>query len=254
MSKRAYNKIKRLFGKAVYGYEMLKDGDKIIVAISGGEDSLVLAYFLSEWRKKMRVSYELIGVHLDMGFSEEESYYEGVNWLKSFCESLEMEFYYEKTDCGKQAIEVHETRVTSPCFVCSWHRRKHLFKLAERSGANKIAFGHHQDDMVVTFFINLFYHGELSTILPVQEMFKGKLHLIRPLIFVEKDVISSFAKGMNWKILKNPCPFASQTKRKFVENFVKTHVYSLGYKVKKSVVNAIFNPKVEYLPTKPKFQ
>ncbi len=248
-----YNKLKRFIGRAVFGYDMLKEGDYIIAALSGGEDSLVLAYFLSEWRQKMRINYKILGVHLDMNFPrDEERYQKGVEWLKDFCESLEIEFYYERTNCGKQALEVYEKNITSPCFVCSWHRRKYLFKLAEKTGANKIAFGHHQDDMLVTFFINMFYHGELSTILPVQEMFKGKLYLIRPLIFVEKDLISRFVKRQQWQILENPCPFSQQTKRKFIENFLREHIYPLGNKVKKSIINAIFNPKLEYLPSKPK--
>ena len=248
-----YNKLKRFIGRAVFGYDMLKEGDYIIAALSGGEDSLVLAYFLSEWRKKMRINYKILGVHLDMNFPrDEERYQKGVEWLKDFCESLEIEFYYERTNCGKQALEVYEKNITSPCFVCSWHRRKYLFKLAEKTGANKIAFGHHQDDMLITFFINMFYHGELSTILPVQEMFKGKLYLIRPLIFVEKDLISRFVKRQQWQILENPCPFSQQTKRKFIENFLREHIYPLGNKVKKSIINAIFNPKLEYLPSKPK--
>jgi len=251
---RSYNKLKRLIGRAVYGYEMLKEGDVILVAVSGGEDSLALAYFLSEWKKKMRISYTLIAVHLDMGFTESEEYLKGVDWLKRFCEDLEMEFVYVKTDCGAQAREVYEKRITSPCFVCSWHRRKHLFKLAQEKGANKIAFGHHQDDMVVTFFINMFYHGELSTILPVQEMFKGKVYLIRPLIFVEKPLIKRFVKQMGWNVLENACPFSEGTKRKQMEEFVKKHIFSMGEKVKKSVVKAIFNPRLDYLPTPPKKQ
>ncbi|QER42207.1 tRNA 2-thiocytidine biosynthesis protein TtcA [Thermodesulfobacterium sp. TA1] len=247
-----YNKIKRLVGKAIFGYQMLSAEDFIIVAMSGGEDSLALAYFLSEWRKKLRVNYRLIGVHLDMGFPcDQEVYEKGVERLRNFCQSLNMEFYVEKTDCGKQALEVAEKKTTAPCFVCSWHRRKHLFKLAEAWQANKIAFGHHKDDLLVTFFINLFYHGELSTILPVQEMFKGNLYLIRPLVFVEKDMISRFVKSQGWEVLKNPCPFSEQTKRKFIENWLKENVYLLDPRIKKSIFNAMFNPKFEYLPKKP---
>jgi tRNA 2-thiocytidine biosynthesis protein TtcA len=251
---RIYNKIKRLFGKAVFKYEMLNDKDFILIALSGGEDSLVLAYFLHEWRRKMNFKYRLLGVHLDMGFAEtpekKEKYREGVKWLEEFCRSLDIEFYFEETNCAKQAKEAEKSGNTSPCFVCSWHRRKHLFKLAEKTGANKIAFGHHLDDVIVTFFINMFYSGELSTIVPVQEMFKGKLYLIRPLFLIEKDLISKFVKKNNWKVLENPCPFSKETKRKVMENFLKEKIYPLGPKVKKCIVSAIFNPRPEYLPKK----
>lgn len=246
-----YHKLKRYIGKAIFGYEMLKPEDTIIVALSGGEDSLVLLYFLSEWRNKLKANYRLIGVHLDMNFpKDEEKYEKGILWLKDFCYSLEVEFLFEKTDCGRQALEAYEQKNTSPCFVCSWHRRKRLFKLSEKLQANKIAFGHHLDDVITTFFINMFYNGELSTLLPVQEMFKGRLILIRPLILVEKDLISRFVKNKGWQVLENPCPFKKATKRNFVEIFLKENVFPLGPKIKKNIAHAMFNPKWEYLPKK----
>jgi len=246
-----YNKLKRLIGRALFRYKMLKEGDSIILALSGGEDSLVLAYFLNDWRKKMRIDCKLLGVHLDMGFpKDEEEYKKKVKWLEEFCKLLEIDFYFDKTDCGIQAMEVYKKNITAPCFVCSWHRRKHLFKLVQKEGANKLAFGHHLDDAIVTFFMNMFYHGELSTILPVQEMFKGKLYIIRPLILVEKNLISRFVKKNNWKIFKNPCPFTEKTKRKFLEKFLETQVYPLDSKIKRNIATAIFNPKIEYLPKK----
>ena len=246
-----HHKLKRLIGRALFRYEMLKDGDYIIIALSGGEDSLVLAYFLKDWQKKMRIDCNFLAVHLDMGFPKDENkYQEGVEELEKFCKSLEIDFYFSKTDCGIQAMEVFEKDISAPCFVCSWHRRKYLFKLAQEKGANKLAFGHHLDDAIITFFMNMFYHGELSTILPLQEMFKGKLYIIRPLILVEKDLISRFVKKMEWKVLENPCPFSKETKRKEIENLLNTCIYPSNPKIKRNIATAIFNPKIEYLPRK----
>lgn len=246
-----YRKLNRLIGRALFRYNMVSHGDSIILALSGGEDSLTLTYFLSDWRKKMGIECKILAVHLDMGFPEkEENLEEKIKKLENFCKSLEIDFYFEKTDCGAQAIEVYEKGITNPCFVCSWHRRKRLFKLAEDGGFNKLAFAHHLDDAIVTFFMNMFYHGELSTILPVQEMFKGKLYIIRPLILVEKNLISRFVKKNGWEIIKNPCPFAEKTKRKLIENFLETKLYSLDPKIKKNIATAIFNPKFEYLPVR----
>lgn len=243
--------IKRLIGRAIFKYQMLAPDDTILIALSGGEDSLVLTYFLNEWKNKIRSDYKLIGVHLNMGFLDDDlAYEEGLGFLKTFCETLGIPFYYEKTDCGKRAIEAFEKDTSNPCFVCSWYRRKHLFQIAEKFQANKIAFGHHKDDVIVTFFLNMFYNGELSTILPVQEMFKGKLYLIRPLFFVEKHLVTRFVKAKGWNILENPCPFKDKTKRKFIETFLKTYVYSLDLRIKRNIFSAIFNPKLEYLPKK----
>jgi len=87
---------------------------------------------------------------------------------------------------------------------------------------------------------------------PVQEMFKGRLHIIRPLFLTEKRLIRSLVKKMQWRVVKNPCPFAENTKRKFVEKFVEEKIYPLGYKVRKSIITALFNVKPQYLPPKPK--
>ena len=248
-----YNKVKRLVGKAIYNYEMLEENDNILVGVSGGEDSLVLLYFLAEWRKKIKKNYNLIAVYLDMGFSDSEVYKKEIEHLKSFVKQFSIEFIVKETDCAKRAFESVKTGKKNPCFICSWYRRKYLFKLAEELKANKLALGHHLDDAIVTFFLNLFYHGEISTIKPVQEMFKGKLYIIRPLFLLEKKLIKKFVKKMEWKVLENPCPFKEKTKRKFVENFLNQYIFTIDPKIKKSITKAIFNVKLEYLPNKMPF-
>ncbi len=244
-----FHKLKRLIGKALHRYQMLEPNDRILVALSGGADSLVLTYFLAHWRRKVKFSYELSAVHLDMGFPRDRTYEEGLERLEEFCRDLDVEFSVIKTDCGLQAMEAADEGKVSPCFVCSWHRRKHLFRLAGEKGFNKIAFGHHRDDLVVTFFLNMCFHGELSTIVPVQEMFKGKLYLIRPLIFVEKSAIKRFVEENAFPVVENPCPFSGETKRVFLEKWLEEHLYSINPKVRGSVFRAIFNCRKEYLPS-----
>lgn len=231
----------------------MEEGNRVLIALSGGEDSLVLLHFLSEWRYYYNQKLDLYAIHLDLGFPKEESLYqEGVEYLKSFTLERGIEFLFEKIDIGPMVLEASDSGKASPCFICSWHRRKALFKLAERLEIHKIAFGHHQDDVITTFFLNMFYCGELSTILPKQEMFSGSLYLIRPLYFVEKDIISRFVKKMNFKILENPCPFAGETKRAFWSNFLKEKIFSLDPIIKKNLFSALFNPRLDYLPPQPK--
>jgi len=243
-----YHRLKRLIGRAIHKYEMLAPGDRIIIALSGGVDSLVLLSFLAEWRKKVPFDYDLLAVHLDMGLPRGKDYEEGLQKLEGFCQRFEVPFRLLKTDCGLQALEAAEQDTASPCFVCSWHRRKHLFRLAGEEGFNKIAFGHHRDDLVVTFFLNMCFHGELSTILPVQEMFGGKLYLIRPLILVEKEALEAYVRKMGFPIVKNPCPFSGETRRVFMERWLEEHLYTINPKVRGSVFRAIFNARPEYLP------
>ncbi|RUM89620.1 MAG: tRNA 2-thiocytidine biosynthesis protein TtcA [Thermodesulfatator sp.] len=243
-----YHKLKRLIGRALHRYEMLSPGDRILLALSGGADSLVLAYFLAEWRRKVPFSYEILALHLDMGFSPGPEYTRGLKRLAEFCERLEIPFQVLSTDCGQQALKAAERGKPSPCFVCSWHRRKHLFRMAGQQNFRKIAFGHHRDDLVVTFFLNLCFHGELSTLVPVQEMFQGKLYLIRPLIFCEKSALQAFARKKGFPVLENPCPLSRQSRRAFMERWLEEHLYTINPKVRGSVFRALFNWRPEYLP------
>ncbi|MFN3406649.1 MAG: ATP-binding protein [Caldimicrobium sp.] len=245
-------RIKKLIGKAIFGYNLLDEGDRILIALSGGEDSLLLTHFLSEWRYYYNKKLLLYAIHLDMGFPKEEGeYLRKINYLKTFCEEREVNFIFEKTEIANIVLEAFDTGSSAPCFICSWNRRKIFFNLAKDLDIKKIAFGHHKDDVISTFFMNMFYNGELSTMLPKQEMFKGALFLIRPLYFVEKDMISRFIMKENWQILENPCPFSRDTKRSFWNNFLKEHFFSKNPVLKRNVFSAIFNPRLEYLPKKP---
>jgi len=248
-----YRRIKKLIGKAVFGYDLLEEGDRVLIALSGGMDSLVLTHFLSEWRYLYHKKLELYAVHLDMGFPKNETeYLEKVENLKRFCEERGINFIFDRIDAGLMALEVFDKGSASPCFVCSWHRRKYFFKLAEKLEIKKIALGHNKDDVITTFFMNMFYCGELSTILPKQEMFKGNLYIIRPLYFVDKDMIARFVSQKNWAVLENPCPFSGETKRKEVETLLNEHIFQKNPVLKKNVFSAIFKPNLEYLPKPPK--
>ncbi len=242
-----YPRLRRLIGRAIHRYQLIEEGDRILLALSGGEDSLVLLRFLAEWRRKTPFPWELFAIHLDMGFETPPEHEERLKALKEYAQGLEVPFRLEFTDYGKMALEAQEKKV-SPCFVCSWHRRKHLFRLAGKEGYNKIAFGHHKDDVIVTLFLNMCYHGEISTILPRQEMFKGKIYLIRPLFFAEKSLISAFAKREKLPVFENPCPLSAETRRARMERFLEEKLYPENPKFKGNIFHAVFNCKPDYLP------
>ncbi|WP_457756165.1 tRNA lysidine(34) synthetase [Thermodesulfatator indicus] len=246
-SRKLYPRIKRLIGRAIHRYDLLAEGDRVLLGLSGGEDSLVLLAFLAEWRRKTPFKWELLAIHLDMGFETPEDHQQKIEALAKYCEKLEVPFKVEFTNYGKMALEAKKKKV-SPCFVCSWFRRKHLFKLAGAEGYNKIAFGHHKDDIIVTFFLNMCYHGELSTMLPKQEMFKGELYIIRPMTFVEKKLISAYAKAENLPVFPNPCPLSAETRRAKMERFLNEKLYPENPKFKGNIFHAIFNCNPEYLP------
>jgi tRNA 2-thiocytidine biosynthesis protein TtcA len=153
-------------GLALHTYEMLADGDRVMLAVSGGIDSLVLVWLLRFWLRKAPIDYQLLAVHLDMGFGEKEA-----GLIAIQLDRLGVPYLIEKTDFGRRALEAEEGR--SGCFHCARQRRNRLFELAREKGCNKIALGHHQEDIIETFFLNLLWAGNLSTMAPKQELFGG---------------------------------------------------------------------------------
>src|SRR5512134_2913425 len=179
--------IRSLMGKAIHRYQMIQHGDRILVGVSGGKDSLTLLTLLSERAKRVPIHYELLAVHVDLGFLSG-----GVDVLKEFFEAKKIAYHIESTRIAELANGPDNRE--NPCFLCSWERRKRVFALAQRFGCNKVAFGHHKDDIIETFLLNIFYSAEISTMMPVQRMFDGKVTLIRPLALVEEKKIERFAK------------------------------------------------------------
>ena len=158
------------------------------VAVSGGKDSMALLYMLKERLNWIPIRYELLAVHLDMGFEGTQPHL-----IEQGCQKIGVPFYMEKTDYG---IKAHgPDNKENPCFLCSWLRRKRLFQLASSLNFSKIAFGHNKDDIIETLFLNMFFSGELSTMLPKQSLFKGSLTIIRPLALLEENRIKQFSVG-----------------------------------------------------------
>lgn len=230
-------------GKAIHQYNLLNHGDNILVAVSGGADSLLLLHFLNIWRKKAPINFNIYPVYLDMGFDS------GKMWqiLKDHFSKLSLPFYMEKTDFGILAHS-DKNRGKSPCFLCSWNRRKRLFELTQVLGCNKIALGHNLDDLIETFFMNICYSGETSTMLPKQEMFKGLITIIRPLAMVDKEKIEKLSKLLKLPVCQNPCPSSGKSERTHIRQLLN-ELYSKNNKIKGNIANALSNIRLEYLPS-----
>lgn len=219
---------------------MLADGDRILVGLSGGTDSMLCLWFLRHWLQKAPLSYRLFPVYLDMGFRS-HAWYMLHDYINSLCLPLHM----EETDYGIVAHD-ERNRGKSPCFVCSMKRRKRLFELADIMGCNKIALGHNLDDLIETFFINILYTGETSTMHPCQEMFKGKITLIRPLSLVEKKKVTGLAAKLRLPNAENPCPSAGYSKRTEIRNWIE-QLSQKDPSVRGNVRRAMGRIKREYL-------
>jgi tRNA 2-thiocytidine biosynthesis protein TtcA len=233
------NRTNRLIGQAMHKYNMLSDGDSILIAVSGGIDSLVLTWLLDHWRSKAPISYELLAIHLDMGFGSNEHL-----MVKKQLDLLTVPYLIEQTTFGKEALLAEDGK--SGCYHCARQRRNRLFQLARDKKCNKIAFGHHQEDIIETFFLNLLYGGNLSTMIPRQDLFDGNLAIIRPLAFLEKDQIRQIGEQLKIRPVPNPCPLASHSKREEIRNILN-NLFSLDHRTKSNIFAALGNVKTDYL-------
>jgi tRNA 2-thiocytidine biosynthesis protein TtcA len=226
-------------GKALHSYDMIADGDRILVGLSGGKDSFTLMWMLNERRSRIPINYELFAVHIDPGFEESFS-----KSLQSYCNEIGFPLRVERTDYGVLAHSSQNRE--NPCFLCSRLRRKRLFEIADELGCSKLALGHNKDDIIETLFLNMCYAGEISTMLPSQTFFKDRFTLIRPLAFVDEDIIKRFAKEQRFPEFVNPCPSAGVSKRQEIKEMLKG-LYRTNKKIKGNLFRAMSHVKTEYL-------
>ncbi|MBW2571156.1 MAG: tRNA 2-thiocytidine(32) synthetase TtcA [Deltaproteobacteria bacterium] len=218
---------------------MISDGDRILVGLSGGKDSFTLMWMLKERLKRIPINYELFAVHIDPGFEEGFSEPLAEYWNKTG-----LKLKVEHTDYG---ILAHSSKNReNPCFLCSRLRRKRLFEIADELGCNKLALGHNKDDIIETLFMNICYAGKISTMLPSQSFFQERFTLIRPLAFVDEDVIRRFAKEKGCPDFINPCPSAKVSKRQEIKGLLK-QLYRSNRKVKGNIFRAMSHVKTDYL-------
>lgn len=242
-------------GRAIADYNLIEDKDRILVAVSGGKDSLSLLKLLRERQKWAPVKYELIAIHVesdalcDKGFSKK---------LKKIFEETGVRYRFEKikiADKGKKGRigdekgkKKGEEKGTS-CFWCSWNRRKALFLAADRLKCNKIALGHHKDDIIETLLLNIFYHGEFAAMNPRQELFGGKIVIIRPLCYVEEENTRRFAKESGFPSQTCRCPNSESSKRRLMKNMIGRLEKDCSF-VKTNIFKSISRVKEEYIDLK----
>ena len=236
-----YKKINRHLGKALHRYNMICDGDRILVGLSGGKDSLTLMWFLNERLRRVRVTYELNAVYLDPGF---DGGFAGR--LERYCRKAGYRLRIEHTDFGLKAHS--EENRENPCFLCAWKRRKRLFDIADELGCRKLALGHNKDDIIETVFMNMCYAGEISTMVPSQPLFEGRFTVIRPLAYVDEDLIRQFAAEQDFPEFINACPSAAASKRRIVKEML-TRLYSSNNNIKGNIFRSLSRVRPEYLLT-----
>ena len=210
---------------------MIEEGDRIAVGVSGGKDSLTLLCALAELRRFYPKRFELIGVSLDMGF--EGTDFSGVQAL---CNELGVEYVLEKTDIAEVVFDIRQE--SNPCSLCAKMRRGGVNDAAVKNGCNKVALGHHNEDVLETFFLSLFYEGRIRCFSPVTYLSRRDIHVIRPLIYVAEGDIKGYARRAELPIVFNPCPMDGKSKRQDMKEFINEKQKQDKF-FKKKIMNAI---------------
>jgi tRNA 2-thiocytidine biosynthesis protein TtcA len=229
----------RNIGQAMHNYSMLADNDRVLVAVSGGVDSLVLSWILNHWQHKAPIRYEIYAVYIDNGFDSSTS-----AKVAEQLQNIGVPYHIEETDFWQRAEEAEEGK--SICYHCARLRRNRLFAIAEEQGFKKISFGHHKDDILETFFINLLYAGNISTMVPKQKLFDGRIHIIRPMAYLEKKDILKIAAAAGIVPVKNLCPKDNDSKRQEARKVVAS-LSELDPKVKSNMFAALSNIRQGYM-------
>lgn len=232
-------KLQKLYSyvrRALNDYNMIEEGDKIAIGISGGKDSLTLLYALAGIRKFYPVKFDLCAITVDLGWENAD-----FSAIKALCNDLNVEYHIEKTEIAK--IVFDERKESNPCSLCAKMRKGTINDLLNEKGVNKIAYAHHKDDVVETMLLSLMYEGHFHTFAPVTHLDRAGVTIIRPLIYTHEADIISFSKKYKLPVMKSPCPVDGHTKREYAHNILK-EMMKENPRVKNRMFSAIANSDI----------
>ncbi|MBR2966068.1 MAG: tRNA 2-thiocytidine biosynthesis protein TtcA [Clostridia bacterium] len=222
-----------LMRRAINDFNMIEEGDKIAVGVSGGKDSLVLLQLLKAFQRFSDKQFQLMGITIDMGFSQD-----AYKPIQEFCQKIGVEYHVVKTDIAEIIFDARKEK--NPCSLCAKMRRGALNTEIVARGFNKLALGHHKDDVVETFMLSLFHEGRLSTFQPKSYMSRMDVTLIRPMIYIEERDIVPLARTL--PVVHNPCPANKHTERESMKKVLKQ--LSEQYPgISNKFANAIMHPE-----------
>ena len=199
--------------RAVDHYNMIKEGDRVAVGVSGGKDSLALLVALTQLSRFYPEKFEVVAITLEIGYDEMD-----FSPVQTLCDRLGVEYIRVPTQIGPIIFDIRHEE--NPCALGAKMRRGALHDAARKAGCNKVALGHHFDDVVETYMLSLFYEGRISCFQPVTYLDRADITLIRPLLYVPEYFVRSFAKRHELPIVHNPCPADGNTKRQEIKELV----------------------------------
>ena len=234
--KRSFEKrgLKRILGqarRAVQDYDMIREGDRIAVGVSGGKDSLTLLVALRKLMDFYPARFELKAVTLAMGIGEQD-----FSPVQRLCDDIGVEYIIEDTYIGKIVFDARQE--SNPCSLCANLRRGALNNAALRLGCNKVALAHNRDDAIETLLLSTFYEGRIHTFSPVTYLDRKGIHVIRPLLYVEEKQILAFINENGLQVVHNPCPANGETKRQYIKDLL-TELSSDNREIRNNIFGAI---------------
>lgn len=234
-----FRKVEEKVRKAIRDYELIGDGDRILVGLSGGKDSLALVDFLGRRSKIFSPRFEVVVAHVVM---RNIPYRSDLDYLRRCAEEHGLPFIVRETE-----FDPSTDRRKSPCFLCSWTRRKALFAIAKEEGCNKIALGHHQDDILETLLMNLTFQGAFGTMPPRLKMSKFAMEIIRPLCFVSEAELTRVAEWRGYRKQLKTCPYETGSNRTDMKELL-ARLETLNPEARHSLWASMTNVQTDYLP------
>lgn len=230
-------KLVSLTRRAIEDYDMIEDGDKIAVGVSGGKDSLALLCALAELSRYYPKKFEVKALTLDMGYKSDYSK------IQELCDKLGVEYSIKYTNIKEVVFDIRKE--TNPCSLCAKMRRGALNDFAIEKGCRKIALGHHNDDALETFFLSLMHEGRIHCFSPVTYLDRTDLYQIRPMIYVRERDIRGVARNYDLPVVKTQCPADGSTQREYMKDLIKRLEKETHPGLRKRLFTAIQNSEIE---------
>jgi tRNA 2-thiocytidine biosynthesis protein TtcA len=240
---------KRIFrgvGKAIHDFKLTEEGDRVMVAVSGGKDSWALLYVLNELKKRAPVNFEIIAVNIDQGYAGFRQ-----DIIIDYIEQEKIPYHMIDQNIAK-IVEEKSAEGSLPCSLCSRLRRGVLYGAAEKLGCNKIALGHHLDDFIETLLLNIFYIGHMGSMAPKLKADDGNNIVIRPLVYVEERDIIKFARDRKFPVICCQCPLQCSenthinTKKRMIKKLI-TNLKKENPNIRSSLIGALGNVQPSHL-------
>lgn len=233
--------LRKWMEKAIIDFGLIKSGDGVVAAVSGGKDSLALLRLLQGPFVHAPRDFRLVAVHIDGGIPGSDP-----DALAAHFESLGVEYEIVRARNIYEAAHAPGSR-KSPCYVCSRMRRKALMETADRLGCKKVALAHHRDDVAETLLMNMFFNREISAPLPDQPLFDGSFHLVRPLYYIRERLLTKFVAQAQLPVMSAKCPDEDVSRRRFVKNLL-AHMEKEEPYAHSNLFRSMFRVFPEYLP------